>query len=130
MGLVQPEYNRDVVVHSFSTCIFTFRLSLLDLPFAALALNMSLWDDYLIFCCGTNKELSYLVHRSHVSALFYFLQVVVTILLALVVGAIFFGVEENQTGSQNRFFFCACLIQKMDMFQLYIHESISHILPL
>lgn len=37
------------------------------------------------------------------SLLFYYLQVAVTLFLALVVGAIFFGVEENQTGSQNRF---------------------------
>lgn len=66
-------------------------------------------SSYLIFCCGTNKELSYLVDLSHVSALFCFFQVVVTIFLALVVGAIFFGVEQNQTGSQNRLCFFLCL---------------------
>lgn len=130
MGLVQPEYNRDVVVHSFSTCTFTIRLSLLYLPFAALALNMTvcrMTSSYLIFCCGTNKELSYLVHLSHVSALFYFLQVVVTLFLALVVGAIFFGVEENQTGSQNRFFFLCLPNPENAHHTFHIFMKVSHI---
>uniref|UniRef100_A0A674N809 ATP-binding cassette, sub-family G (WHITE), member 2a n=1 Tax=Takifugu rubripes TaxID=31033 RepID=A0A674N809_TAKRU len=64
-------------------------------------------------------------------------QVVVTLFLALVVGAIFFGVEENQTGSQNRFgalFFiivnqCFSSLSSAELFiserKLFIHEYIS-----
>lgn len=80
-----------------------------SLPFAAVALNLQVERPHLISSSRTNKDLSYLFHLLHVLTLFYYLQVAVTLFLALVVGAIFFGVKEDQTGSQNRCFCCCCL---------------------
>uniref|UniRef100_A0A674P741 ATP-binding cassette, sub-family G (WHITE), member 2a n=1 Tax=Takifugu rubripes TaxID=31033 RepID=A0A674P741_TAKRU len=95
-------------------------------------------SSYLIFCCGTNKELSYLVHLSHVSALFYFLQVVVTLFLALVVGAIFFDKGHLCTSHCvfrfGALFFiivnqCFSSLSSAELFiserKLFIHEYIS-----
>ncbi|CAJ1085740.1 ATP-binding cassette sub-family G member 2-like [Xyrichtys novacula] len=64
-------------------------------------------------------------------------QIAVTLFLALVVGAIFFGVEDNQKGNQNRFgalFFivvnqCFSSLSSAELFiserKLFIHEYIS-----
>uniref|UniRef100_H3DQ46 ABC transporter domain-containing protein n=1 Tax=Tetraodon nigroviridis TaxID=99883 RepID=H3DQ46_TETNG len=100
---------------------------------------------YLMYCILSNdSDLIHYIKHTHTSSIALpghpekrCKQVVVTIFLALVVGAIFFGVKEDQTGSQNRFgalFFitvnqCFSSLSSAELFiterKLFIHEYIS-----
>lgn len=117
-----------MVVHSFRTYSFIVRLLLVMSALCCCSyVYPSLWDELLLsYLVGLIKNYLIFVHLSHVSALFYFLQVVVTLFLALVVGAIFFGVKEDQTGIQNRLFLLA--IWRKLTYCSYIFMSVSNTL--